>query len=205
MMLNQNKRQHLIKKALTLEWILISYNILEGVFSILFGVFAGSVVLVGFGLDSFIEVSAAGIIVWRLSHRGTEEEETEKEKKALFFIGITFFLLAAYILYEAGGKLIRQEQTDSSTVGIVIATLSLIIMPILGLAKRKIARQIGSRALESDSTETLICAYLSFTLLLGLSLNALFGWWWADPVAALAMVYFIVKEGREAVRGARCC
>lgn len=200
-----NEKKALVKQALILEWVLIAYNVIEGIVSVLFGIFAGSVALVGFGLDSFIEVSAAGILVWRLSHRGTAEEETEKEKKALFFIGITFFALAAYVLYESGGKLIRQEAPEASMVGIVIAVLSLIIMPTLGLAKRKIAHQIGSRALEADAMETLICAYLSFALLLGLGLNVLFGWWWADPVAALVMVCFIIKEGREAIRGEHCC
>jgi len=193
----------LIKKALILEWILIAYNAAEGMASILFGWLAGSIALVGFGLDSVIEVSAAGILVWRLSHHGTEEEENEKEKKALYFVGITFFLLAAYILYESGSKLLQHEMPERTIAGIIISILSLIIMPFLGLKKRDLAKKMGSRALEADAVETLVCAYLSFTLLLGLGLNALFGWWWADPVAALAMVYFIIREGWEAVEEAR--
>ncbi|PIQ86116.1 MAG: hypothetical protein COV74_06030 [Candidatus Omnitrophica bacterium CG11_big_fil_rev_8_21_14_0_20_45_26] len=199
------ERTSLIKKALILEWVLIGYNALEGIASILAGWWAGSIALVGFGLDSFIEISAASILIWRLSHRGTLEEETKKEKKALRFIGVTFFLLAAYVIYESAGKLLRHEQPDSSVIGMIIALLSLMVMPYLGLAKRKIAREIESRALEADSMETLICAYLSFTLLLGLGLNTFFGWWWADPAAGLAMVYFIIKEGWEAVRGEHCC
>ena len=195
----------LVRKALVLEWCLIAYNVLEAVVSIVFGYLAGSIALVGFGLDSVIEVSAAGILVWRLSQHGTIEEENEKEKKALYFVGITFFLLAAYILYESGSKLIHHEMPEKTMAGIVIATLSLLVMPVLGLKKRSLAKKMGSRALEADAVETLVCAYLSFTLLLGLTLHALFGWWWADPIAALAMVYFIVKEGREAVHGARCC
>lgn len=193
----------LVKKALILEWTLIVYNILEAVASITFGILAGSIALVGFGLDSVIEVSSAGILVWRLSHRGTEAEETEKEKKALLFVGITFFLLAIYILYESGRKLAFKEMPQKSIAGIVITTLSLLIMPSLGLLKRKIAKQLGSRALEADAVETLVCAYLSFTVLLGLVLNALLGWWWADPTAALVMVYFVVKEGWEAIEEAR--
>lgn len=195
----------LIRKALILEWFLIAYNVLEAIASVIFGYLAGSIALVGFGLDSVIEVSAAGILIWRLSHHGTLDEENEKERKALYFVGITFFLLAAYILYESGSKLIHHEMPEKTMAGIIIAALSLLIMPVLGLKKRRLAIKMVSRALEADAVETLICAYLSFTLLLGLTLNALFGWWWADPIAALAMVYFIVKEGWEAVHGARCC
>jgi len=197
------EKPRLVKKALRLEWFLVSYNVIEAVVSISFGILAMSIALVGFGLDSVIEVSAAGILIWRLSHHGTEEEESKKEKIALFFVGGTFFALALYVLYESGMKLIYQEKPEASLVGIVIAVLSLIIMPTLGLMKKRIAKQIGSKALEADAMETLICAYLSFTLLLGLGLNALYGWWWADPMAALAMVYFIVKEGWEAVEEAR--
>lgn len=196
-------RPLLIKKALKIEWFLISYNIIEAAVSIGFGLLAGSIALVGFGLDSVIEVSSAGILVWRLSHRGTEKEESEKEKKALLFVGITFFLLAIYILYESGRKLLLGEIPEKSIAGIIITTLSLLIMPTLGLLKRKIAKQLGSRALEADAVETLVCAYLSFTVLLGLVLNAALGWWWADPVAALVMVYFVFKEGREAISEAR--
>ncbi len=198
-------RKALTKKALRLELFLITYNVFEAAISIFFGMAALSVALVGFGLDSIIEVSAAVILVWRLSHRGTDEEESKKEKKALFLIGCTFFLLAIYILFESGSKLFSQERPEISYVGIIIATLSLIIMPTLGLLKKRLAKQLGSKALEADAIETLVCAYLSFALLLGLGLNALFGWWWADPVAALAMVYFIVKEGWEAVSGEDCC
>jgi len=199
----RHEKTRLVKKALALEWFLIIYNVLEAVASIGFGIAAGSIALVGFGLDSVIEVSAAGILVWRLSHRGTLEEETEKEKKALLFVGVTFFLLAIYILYESGRKLLFGEIPEKSIPGIIITTLSLLIMPTLGLLKRKLAEKLGSRALEADAVETLVCAYLSFTVLLGLVLNALFGWWWADPVAALVMVYFVVREGWEAVQEAR--
>ena len=195
----------LIKKALKLEWFTVSYNVLEGIVSVAFGVLAGSIALVGFGLDSAIEVSAAAILLWRLSHKGSDEEAEEKEKKALRFVGITFFALAAYVLYESVSKLYFHQKPDKSIPGIVITTLSLLIMPILSAKKKKVAKQIGSRALEADAMETLICSYLSFTVLLGLVLNALFGWWWADPVAALAMVYFLVKEGRATLKGEGCC
>jgi len=192
-----------IQKALRLEYFLISYNTLEAIASVGFGVLAGSIALVGFGLDSVIEVAAAGILIWRLTSHTNREDEEKREKKALLFIGITFFLLAVYVAYESFAKLIGHKVPHESLPGIAIATLSLIVMPTLGLQKRKIARQMGSRALEADAVETFICAYLSFALLLGLGLHALFGLWWADPVAALAMLPLILHEGREAVSEAR--
>jgi len=198
-------KKSLIKKALIINCFLIVYNIIEAVVSVFFGMRAESIALVGFGLDSMIEVSSAVILVWRLSHSGTEEEGHEKDRKALFLIGISFFLLAAYVVYQSTNKLIKHEMPDSSIPGIIIAGLSLAIMPVLGLMKKKIARQIGSRALEADAMETLICSYLSFALLFGLGLNAWLGWWWADPVAGLVMVYFLIKEGREAIQGENCC
>jgi divalent metal cation (Fe/Co/Zn/Cd) transporter len=194
-----------VKKALRLEWILISYNTLEAAASIFFGISAESVALIGFGLDSIIEVACAGILIWRLVCHSNVEDEEAREKKALFFVGVTFFLLAAYVGYESISKLLRHEVPQVSIAGIVIAALSMIIMPSLGLAKRKIAKQIKSKALEADATETMICAYLSVILLIGLGLNALFGWWWADPIAGFVMVYFLIKEGREAVSGEDCC
>ena len=189
----------LVKKALCLEWVLIVYNVIEAVASIAFGILAGSIALIGFGLDSVIEVASAGILIWRLSIHSDEIEERKGEKKALFFVGITFFLLAAYVGYESISKLLSREVPQESLPGIVIACLSILIMPSLGLAKRRIARQIGSRALEADAMETLICACLSVILLAGLVLNFLFGWWWADPVAGLGMILFIIKEGWEAI------
>jgi cation diffusion facilitator family transporter len=192
-------KQKLVKKALLLEWVLVSYNVIEAVAAVLFGYLAGSIALVGFGFDSVIEVSAALMLIWRLSHHGTEAEESKKEKIALFFVGITFFVLAIYVVIESVGKFVHQDRPEISMIGIVIASLSLAIMPTIGLMKKRIAKELGSKALAADAMETLICAYLSFALLLGLGLNALFGWWWADPVAALAMVYFIVKEGLEAI------
>lgn len=199
------QKPHLVKKALVLEWVLIVYNVAEAVLSIVFGFIAGSIALVGFGFDSVIEVAAAGILIWRLSHHGSQEDEERKERFALKFVGITFFLLAGYVIYESTGKLIRHERPEESIIGIVIAALSLLIMPTLGILKRNLARRMGSKALEADAKETLICAYLSFSLLLGLGLNAMLGWWWADPLAALLMVFLIIKEGWEALHGEHCC
>lgn len=191
------------RRALRLEYILISYNILEGLIAVGAGWRAGSIALVGFGLDSAVEVFAALVLVWRLRNPGSLEEETRKEKKALLLVGLTFFLLAAYVLYEAAEALLFRNAAAISWIGILLAIASLIVMPVLGLAKRKVALQMGSRALAADALETLICAYLSLTLLLGLGLNALAGWWWMDPVAALAMVGYILKEGWGAIQEAR--
>ncbi len=200
-----DEKAALIKKALLINWVLIVYNVIEAIASVSFGLRAESIALVGFGLDSVIEVFSAAILVWRLSHKGSLEEEGKKEKKALWFVGVTFFLLAAYVGYESILKLWEGDKPYESLPGVIISVLSVLIMPSLGFAKRKIARQIGSKALEADAMETIICAYLSGVLLVGLSLNWLFGWWWADPVAGLAMIYFLVKEGREAISGEECC
>ena len=146
--------------------------------------------------------SVAGSNCWRLRKHGfsNEEEEWAAEKKAIFFVGITFFLLTVYVVYESGQRLFFQERPADSLIGIILAIVSLLIMPLLAIWKKKIAAEINSRALRADALETLACSYLSLTLLLGLGANTLFGWWWADPLAALAMVYFLVKEGTEAVK-----
>lgn len=203
-MIENAEKTALIKKALLINWILIVYNVIEAIASVTFGIKAESIALVGFGLDSIIEVLSAAILVWRLSHKGTLEEESKKEKQALFLVGITFFILAAYIGFESILKLWHGDKPEASLAGVIIATLSVLIMPSLGLAKRKIGRKIGSKALEADAMETIICSYLSGVLLVGLALNWLLGWWWADPVAGLLMIYFLVKEGREAVSGDDC-
>lgn len=199
------EKERLIKQALLINWILIGYNIAEAVASIVFGYKAESVSLIGFGFDSIIEVAAASILVWRLSVDLPKEQEEKVEKKALFFIGVTFLLLAAYVGYESVTKLLSRQAPEQTLPGVIIATLSLLIMPFLGLKKLAIARKIGSKALEADAMETLICSYLSAILLAGLGLHLLFGWWWADPVAGLAMLYFIITEGLEALKGDRDC
>ncbi len=188
----------LIRKALRLEYALISYNILEAIVAIGAGLLAHSIALTGFGLDSIIEVTSACVLVWRLS-KHEPDEETRAEKVALKVVGITFFILAAYVTYESIHALWTREPAQESLIGIVLAVLSSIMMPVLGMMKRKVALQMGSKALAADAVETLVCAYLSVTLLFGLGLNALFGWWWADPIAGLIMVGFIFKEGWEAI------
>jgi len=190
------------QKGLVAEYFTVGWNVVEGVIAIGAGIVAGSIALVGFGLDSYIEVASGSVLIWRLRKHGfsNEEEESAAESKAIFFVGITFFVLALYVIYEAGKTLFFHEQPRESLLGILLAIISLMVMPFLAVWKKKIADEINSRALRADALETLACSYLSFTLLVGLAANALFGWWWADPVAALAMVYFLGKEGTEAVQ-----
>lgn len=194
--------------GLRLEWLTIGYNVLEAVAAVAAGFFAGSIALVGFGFDSVIEVAAATVVLWRLKVEfagGDPEAHERAETRALRFVGSTFLLLAAYVLYESARSLIGGEAPSESVPGIVIAVLSLIVMPALAVAKRRVADRIGSRSLRADAMETFVCAWLSFALLLGLALNALLGWWWADPIAAAAMIPLMVKEGLEGLRGEACC
>jgi divalent metal cation (Fe/Co/Zn/Cd) transporter len=193
------------KKALLSEYFTVGWNVVEGVVALASGVIAGSIALVGFGLDSYIEVASGLVLIWRLRKHGfgNLEEEEAAEKKAILFVGVTFFLLAFYVIYESGRKLLLHEHPEESIVGIILAIVSLIVMPLLAAYKKKMASEINSRALRADALETLACSYLSLTLLLGLAGNALFGWWWADPLAALGMVYFLIREGSEAIAEGR--
>lgn len=155
----------------------------------------------GFGVDSLIESTSGAALLWRLSGAGGGED---RERKALRMVGISFLLLAVWVGWEGATDLLRRESPDASLVGIILASLSLLIMPLLARAKRRVAKGLGSKAMEADSRQTDLCAYLSALLLLGLGMNALFGWWWADPVAALAMVPIIGNEARRALRGEEC-
>lgn len=189
-----------------LEYFTIGWNVIEAIVAIIAGWVAGSIALVGFGLDSVIESVSGVILLWRLRKElsGATGERVEKlEQKALLGVGLTFWLLAAYIAYEAIEKLINREAPQSSAIGVILAIASLIVMPLLAWSKRFVAERIESRALEADAMETIVCAYLSFTLLLGLALNAVLGWWWADPIAAIFMLPVLVKEGHEAIKEAR--
>jgi divalent metal cation (Fe/Co/Zn/Cd) transporter len=189
----------LYKKALNLEYFTVAYNVLEAVAAIIFGGIAASIALVGFGLDSIVESLSGLVMVWRLRKHGeiSEEEEERVEKRAMRFVAVTFFILGAYVLFESARKLIFRDMPDPSLPGIVIAILSLIIMPLLARAKIRVGGQIGSRALVADAKETLACAFLSVALLLGLGANYLFGFWQADPIAGLVIVAFLFREGRE--------
>ena len=184
-----------------LEYLTLGWNVVEGVVSVGAGVFAGSTALVGFGMDSFIESVSGAILLWRLQDH---EHHARREELALRLVAVSFFLLAAYVAFEAARSLLLREPPEASWPGIVIAALSLIVMPWLARQKRNVASELGSRALAADSRQTDLCAYLSAVLLGGLLLNALLGWWWADPVAALVMAPIIANEGREAWRGEAC-
>jgi len=186
-------------RAIRLEYFTIAWNTLEAVVAIGAGVLAGSIALVGFGLDSVIETVSGVALLWRLKQRA--DLEGAAETRALRIVGVTFFALATYVAYESVTDLRGAHRPEGSLVGMVLAAVSLLVMPVLGRAKRRVAARIGSRALAADGMETYLCSYLSFALLLGLGLNAWLGWWWADPVAALAMVPFMVREGIEAWRG----
>ncbi len=194
---------NLYRKALHLSYFTVGYNILEGLVSVIAGAYAGSIALVGFGLDSFVESLSGLIMIWRFTKHGviSQEEEEEVEKKALRLVGYTFFVLAAYIVYESAKKLYYAEVPDTSLVGIIIAVLSIIIMPMLYLKKVEVGNAIGSRSLLSDAKETLACTFLSVALLLGLGLNYLWGLWQADPIVGIIVALYLVKEGREIVTG----
>jgi divalent metal cation (Fe/Co/Zn/Cd) transporter len=188
------------RRARLLALATIAWNVIEAVVAITAGAIASSSALIGFGLDSSVEVGASVVALWYLA--GVDEE---REQRALRIIGVSFFALAAYITFDAGGDLLTGGDADSSTVGIVLAALSLLVMPLLAFAKRRTGEQLGSRALIAESAETQLCAYLSAILLAGLLLRATVGWTWADPLAALGIAALAVREGREAWRGEECC
>ena len=200
------RRERLHSRGVRLEWFTVAWNVVEGVVAIGAGLLTGSVSLIGFGADSFIEVISAVALLWRLRKAGpnaSAEERGEAERRALYLVAATFFLLAAYIAYEAAGTLLSGEGPEDSTVGLVISVVSLLIMPALAYGKQRTGREMGSEALKADAVETWVCSYLSLALLAGVGLNAAFGWWWADPVGALAMLPVIVWQGWETLGEAR--
>lgn len=204
--LTQERRVTLHARAVRLEYFTTSWNVVEAVVAIGAGLLAGSVALVGFGVDSGIEVISAVGLLWRLRKAGPYAEVSEEsaaEKRALHIVAATFFLLAAYITYEAIDSLIEREEPLTSPVGIVLSVLSLAIMPGLAWAKQRTGQEMGSRALVADSKETWVCSYLSLALLVGVGLYAIAGWWWADPLAALAMLPVILWQGWETLGEAR--
>jgi cation diffusion facilitator family transporter len=200
------RRVALQRRALWLEYFTVGWNVVEAVVAIGAGIIAGSVALIGFGADSAIEVISAVGLLWRLRKAGpdaTVSEEGRAEKRALYVVAITFFLLAIYITWEAVKSLISREEPLTSPVGIILAVLSLAVMPTLALAKQRVGKEMGSRALVADSKETWVCSYLSLSLLLGVGAYAVVGWWWADPVGALAMLPVILWQGWETLAEAR--
>lgn len=198
-------RQGLVRRSLFLNYSTLAYNSLEGLVAIAAGLAAGSIALVGFGLDSLIEVSASLAALWRLYHDDDERHRARAEQVTLRIIGALFLALAAYVTVDALRALYTRSAPDESLVGIVLAALSLGVMPLLARAKGRVALALGSGALVAEARQTLFCTYLSAILLAGLLLNAAVGWWWADPIAALVMVPIIAKEGVEGIRGRSSC
>ncbi|MFT4262176.1 MAG: cation transporter [Nocardioides sp.] len=191
----------LVRRVRLLVVFTIGYNVVEGVVALLAGSSAGSSALLGFGLDSVIEVSSAAAVAWQFS--GTDHES--RERIALKVIGLSFFGLAAFLAYDAASTLARSHEPGHSTVGIVIAALSLVVMPAASLAQRRAGQELGSHSAVADSKQTLLCTYMSGVLLVGLVLNSMLGWWWADPLAALAISCLAVREGLAAWSGDACC
>lgn len=199
------ERRAMAERGKRLEYFTLVWNSLEGIIAVLAGAWAGSISLVGFGFDSFIEVTSGAALLWRMSAEADPERRERIEKAALKIVGACFLLLAAYVTYEAASDLFRQRAPERSLPGIILACVSLIAMPLLARAKRRVGRGLGSAAMNADARQTEFCVYLSAILLAGLLLNAAFGLWWADPAAALVMVPIIAKEGIDALRENACC
>lgn len=200
------ERANLHRRALRLETFTIAWNVIEALVAVGAGLASGSVALVSFGVDSAIEVTSAVGLFWRLRKAGPDAdavEESDAERKSLYIVAATFFALAAYITYESVSGLVGDEAPEGSTVGLVLSVLSLAIMPTLAWWKQRTGKEMGSPALQADAMETWVCSYLSLALLLGVGLHAAFGWTWADPIAALAMLPVILYEGRETLKEAR--
>ena len=190
------------RQALRLEYLTVGYNALEAGVAIGFGLAAGSVALVGFGLDSIIESLSGLVLIWRLAGRAqSAAHAARKERRAVRFVGLTFLLLGGYVFYEAVEKLIGGQPPARSLPGVLLALVSLAVMPWLARRKRRLGERMGSRALVADAKETLACAWLSAALLLGLGANYLWGFWQADPLAGLVIVWFLLREGMENLRG----
>jgi divalent metal cation (Fe/Co/Zn/Cd) transporter len=195
------RRALLVRRVRLLVAATITYNLVEAVVALTAGTLASSTALIGFGLDSVIEVSSAVAVAWQFS--GTDHQR--RERTALRIIAVSFYALAAYVTVESVRALLGVDRADHSTVGIVLAAVSLAVMPGRSAAQRRTGRELGSASAVADSKQTLLCTYLSAVLLVGLAVNSLFGWWWADPLAALVIAAVAVKEGREAWRGDTCC
>ncbi|KQP54137.1 cation diffusion facilitator family transporter [Agreia sp. Leaf283] len=194
------RRQLLQRRIRLIVGATIAYNVVEAVVAITAGSIASSAALIGFGLDSVIEVLSAAAVAWQFTRRDPERWE----KGTLRVIAVAFFALAAYVTVSSVFALASQEQVRHSTLGIVITALSVVVMPFLSLAERRAGRELGSATAVADSKQTLICTYLSAAVLVGLVLNSLLGWWWADAIAGLVIVGFAVREGIEAWRGDTC-
>jgi divalent metal cation (Fe/Co/Zn/Cd) transporter len=198
------ERSAAVLRGRRLEYFTVGWNTFEGAVAIVAGIVAGSISLVGFGIDSFIEVTSGSVLLWRMSVDSDVHRREANEKRALRIVGACFLLLGAYIAYDSISDLWSKRAPEHSIAGIVLACASLVVMPLLSRAKRKVGRALGSAAMHADAKQTEFCTYLSGILLVGLLLNAFFGLWWADPLAALIMVPIIAKEGIEGVQGKAC-
>ena len=199
------ERGAIVQRGRRLEYFTIAWNTLEGLVAIAAGVIAGSVSLVGFGIDSFIEVTSGAALLWRMSADADEHRRERIERITLRIVGACFLALAVYVGYEAASDLLRKKAPEHSLPGIILACVSLVVMPLLSRAKRGVASNLKSAAMRADAKQTQFCTYLSAILLGGLVLNAAFDLWWADPLAGLFMVPIIAKEGVEGLRGDTCC
>jgi divalent metal cation (Fe/Co/Zn/Cd) transporter len=197
-------RQAFTRRGRHLEYFTVSWNAVEGLVGVVAGALAGSISLVGFGIDSFIEVTSGTVLLWRMSVDANVQRRERNERFALRIVGSCFLALAAYLAYESAMGLWLKKAPEHSIPGIVLACVSLVVMPLLSRAKRRVGRALGSPAMHADAKQTEFCTYLSAILLAGLLLNALFGLWWADPVAGLIMVPIIAKEGVEGLQGKAC-
>jgi divalent metal cation (Fe/Co/Zn/Cd) transporter len=198
-------RNTLVRRGKKLEYFTVVWNSLEGLAAVMAGISAGSISLVGFGIDSFIEVISGTALLWRIYADAQELRRERLERVALRIVGTCFLALAPYVGYEAASHLIQRKAPEHSLFGIIVACFSLVVMPLLSRAKRRLASELRSAAMNADAKQTELCVYLSVILLGGLSLNALFGLWWADPVAGLMMVPLILREGVLTLRGEPCC
>lgn len=202
------RRATLVRRALRLEYLTVGWNVLEGVVAIAAALAAASVALLGFGIASFVESASGSIIIWRLlaERARTDAEAIEAlERRAQRLVALSLFGLAAYIALDAVKTLLLQERPAPSALGVAVTTLSIGVMWWLARSKRRAAIALGSRAMETDAFQTTACWWLSLIVLGGIGVNALTGWWWADPLAAIGMTYFLVREGREAWEGEDCC
>lgn len=194
------------RKALWLSYFTVIYNILEGIVSVVAGAASGSIALVGFGLDSFLESISGSIMIWRFTGSGHSQEHDErKELTAIRLVAVSFFIFGAYVLFESVRKIYMLQIPDPSLVGIIIALVSIIVMPVLYILKRDTGKSVGSLSLVADSRQTLACVFLSFALLFGLLLNYMFGLWWADPAIGILIAFFLFKEGKEAWENREFC
>jgi cation diffusion facilitator family transporter len=197
-------RAAFVRRGLRLEYLTLAWNSLEALIAIVAGITAGSIALVGFGFDSVVECASGAVLVWRLRTDANVHGRERVEKVSIRLVGASFLLLAAYVAYEAIENLLQHKAPEHSVPGIFLAIASLLVMPLLARAKRRVAQNLNSSAMHADSRQTDLCAYLSAILLGGLVLNVTVGWWWADPVAAIIMVPIIAREGVDAVRGKNC-